>query len=90
MDVLSKYCPPYTYFGFNEGDSSVGCWPNREKIKEDIDEGVLTDIPVNGSAYSKLIRGEFNPGTEYTWVWDADDYCGSLYRSQGGELLWHY
>lgn len=34
---LGEYCPPYTYFGAHEGDTSdYGCWPNWEAINDDI------------------------------------------------------
>jgi hypothetical protein len=35
MDVLQTVCPPFTYFGANEGDSSaLGVWPSDDEIEQ--------------------------------------------------------
>lgn len=40
FSVLTKYCPPFTYFGFLEADGSVGCWPYDGMSMEMADDKV--------------------------------------------------
>jgi hypothetical protein len=41
-NVMQKYCPPFTYFGTNEGDGCWGCWPySTMDLSDNVDEGVL-------------------------------------------------
>lgn len=88
---LSAYCPPYTYFGFNEADGSVGCWPNMDRIREETTEGVLNFYSHGSPEYADFIQDGADPeASEYTWIWDDNHYNGSLYRSEGAEFLWHY
>jgi hypothetical protein len=90
FDTLSEYCPPITFFGYNEADGSVGCWPDRDRITEYVDEGTMTQMHHGTPEYSDFIQGIEVPGTEYTLVLDRDGYSGSMYHSEGAKLLWHY
>jgi len=70
FSALSKFCPPYTFFGRSEGDgSSYGCWPDIERLREDVKYGdhVLFVDP------DRLLPTEFPEGIKYVWRGEYDE-----------------
>ena len=62
FDVLQKYCPPFTYFGSNEADGAIGCWPpDSMAIEELADNGELTHITDEDDARClAVMHGDFS------------------------------
>lgn len=70
FSALNKFCPPYTFFGVSEGDgSSFGCWPNIERLRDDIkyDEDVYFVDP------DRPFPTSFPEDTKYVWRGDYDE-----------------
>ena len=72
---LDKHCPPYCYFGANEGDGSdYGCWLSMDAIQDGLKSGELM-------LYDKMPKG-------YTgYVVDINDHGNvTLYKATRGRM----
>lgn len=87
---LSDYTPPYTYFGSNEGDGSLGVWVSTENLKEAIEEGTVAQFDTVAEWEEGGIEADENAANaEYVFIGDRDpDGTGSLYRVADRELIW--
>lgn len=82
FDEMAEYCPPYTYFGANEGDGSdYGVWINTDQISEDL-EG-------NEEELKEINRGDPLPGdSTYVVVKSPHGYWEALLNGQNGREIW--
>jgi len=45
-DILQEYCPPFTYFGSLEGNTTeYGCWVDSRRLSYAIDNSVVDGFP---------------------------------------------
>lgn len=85
MDLLTRYCPPYAYFGANEGDGSCfGCWVDDELINiGKLDGEIFVGDPVK-NRHSKFVIPK---GFKYRLT--INDHGNmSLYSAKNGRVIW--
>jgi hypothetical protein len=76
FDLLNAHCPPYTYFGANEGDGSdYGVWVSWGSLVEDLREGRVDPEGSLGDA-------------DYVAVLDSAGEVTALYDRATKQQLW--
>lgn len=82
--TLNTYTPPYTYFGSNEGDASLGVWVGYEHLEEDIENEEVAHFESKEEWDANM-----PVGTEYTYIGSKPfDGMGSLYFTGSRKLIW--
>ena len=73
FDALNEYCPPYCYFGANEGDgANYGCWISWDSIEDAVRCGELVRVKAGGRwDCVPEILVVTDHGNAELWVWDA-------------------
>jgi len=90
--VMQKYCPPFSYFGGNEGDGSLGCWPiGHDGIEEAVDRDELTfvDARDDNERYTAIAGGDFSSiQTPYVLLEKATG--GKVLYTKAGRKVWEW
>lgn len=83
VNALEEYCPPYTYFGSNEGDGSdYGVWVSTDSIEDELRYENTEELQ------SMVKGGEMPRGSKYVVVQDASGNIEALLWGDTGEVIW--
>lgn len=81
-NALQKHCPPYTYFGSHEGNSSdIGVWVNREQIYEAMEDPGTLQAVYQGQPVPR--------GSKHVVIMNEQDYPVALLDGTTGVEIWH-
>ena len=83
VNALQNHCPPYAYFGSNEGDGSdYGVWVSTESIADDLRYEDTEKL-------QSMVKGQPMPtGSQYVIVTDAAGDYEELLDGVTGEQIW--
>lgn len=86
--ILNKFCKPFTYVGFHEGDGDYGCWVNHSGLDEAEHDGEITKFLTSDPRTQQFEAGQLRVPTKYVWIHNDDDYGDTLYYAESRKMIW--